>query len=198
MPPAAPRRDAGDLGSRRRQPLRPSHTRSGVSAEHALAAAGPSPGGERAVPPIPALAASAVPPIPALAEAQPAAPARSIGRIVLAVVVLLLLGGAAAAWAVLRIEFEAHDGDLRGDVWYGMRVSSIDPVISKLLPLLALAAAGCASSPTLRAAEQGRFEGLRDALGAEMARGALHAGEAARFARAVTRGEPPGPPARTA
>jgi hypothetical protein len=70
-----------------------------------------------------------------------------------------------------------------------MRVPSFDPVIPKLLPLLGLAMAGCASSPTLRAAEQGRFEGLRDALGAEIARGALHAGEAARFARAVTRGE---------
>ncbi len=53
----------------------------------------------------------------------------------------------------------------------------------------ALAATGCAGSPTLRAAEQGHFEGLRDTLSAELAQGSLRAGEATRFAHAVAKGE---------
>jgi hypothetical protein len=53
----------------------------------------------------------------------------------------------------------------------------------------ALASAGCARSPAVRAAEQGRFEGLREALSARVAHGRLSAREAEGFARAVTKGE---------
>jgi hypothetical protein len=57
------------------------------------------------------------------------------------------------------------------------------------LLVIALSSAGCARSPTIRAAEQGRFEGLREALSARVAQGTLSASEAEGFARAVTRGE---------
>lgn len=58
-----------------------------------------------------------------------------------------------------------------------------------VLPL-ALSALGCAaSSPAIRAAEQGNYEGLRAALEVDVAQGRMGSGEAARFARAVARGE---------
>ncbi len=58
-----------------------------------------------------------------------------------------------------------------------------------LLVAAALGCAHCAGSPALRAAEEGRFEGLHDALASELAQGRLGASEATRFARAVAGGE---------
>jgi HEAT repeats len=55
--------------------------------------------------------------------------------------------------------------------------------------LSALGSLGCASSPMLRAAEEGHFDGLRAALATELAQGRLGAGEATRFAHAVAKGE---------
>lgn len=52
----------------------------------------------------------------------------------------------------------------------------------------ALASTGCAST-AVRAAEQGKYLGLRASLAAELQRGELGLGEAVGFARAVARGE---------
>jgi HEAT repeat protein len=64
---------------------------------------------------------------------------------------------------------------------------------SRLLPVLAalasLASTRCAGSPAIRAAELGRFEGVREQLSAQVARGRLSAGDASAFARAVAHGE---------
>jgi hypothetical protein len=53
----------------------------------------------------------------------------------------------------------------------------------------ALASAGCAASPFVRAAEQGKYEGLKASLAADVEQGRIGIGEAARFARAVASGE---------
>ncbi|MFT3767691.1 MAG: HEAT repeat domain-containing protein [Minicystis sp.] len=60
-----------------------------------------------------------------------------------------------------------------------------------MLPLLAalVASGGCASSPAVRAAEQGRFDGLRASLAADVQQGRMGIGDAAAFAKAVARGE---------
>ena len=47
----------------------------------------------------------------------------------------------------------------------------------------------CASSPALRAAEAGHFDGLRATLEAELAQGRFGSGDATRFAHAVAAGE---------
>ena len=57
-----------------------------------------------------------------------------------------------------------------------------------LLLAAALASTGCASA-AVRAAEQGKYVGLRASMAAELKQGNLGLGEAAEFARAVARGE---------
>lgn len=62
---------------------------------------------------------------------------------------------------------------------------------SVLVPCLltALASAGCAASAAVRAAEAGKFEGLRASLAADVQRGDLGLNGAVSFAKAVARGE---------
>ncbi len=62
-------------------------------------------------------------------------------------------------------------------------------LLLRVVVCVALGPLGCAGSPTLRAAEEGRFEGLRATLAGELAQGRLGAREATRFAHAVARGE---------
>jgi hypothetical protein len=57
-----------------------------------------------------------------------------------------------------------------------------------LLAAAALASTGCASA-AVRAAEQGKYEGLRASLAAELSRGSLGLGESVSFAKAVARRE---------
>jgi hypothetical protein len=57
------------------------------------------------------------------------------------------------------------------------------------LVILALGSARCAGSPGLRAAEQGRYEGVRAMLSADLAHGQLGLTSAVSFARAVAKGE---------
>lgn len=57
------------------------------------------------------------------------------------------------------------------------------------LALASLASAGCAASPAIRAAEAGKYEGLRESLAADVQQGRIGMNEAVRFAKAVARGE---------
>ena len=61
-------------------------------------------------------------------------------------------------------------------------------LLAALAGAAALGATGCASA-TVRAAEDGHFDGLRAAMAAELARGDLGLNESVSFAKAVARGE---------
>jgi len=65
------------------------------------------------------------------------------------------------------------------------------PILASLalLPAAVVASAGCASSPAIRAAEQGQYEGLRASVAADVQAGRFGLREAAAFARAVAQGE---------
>ena len=63
------------------------------------------------------------------------------------------------------------------------------PLPHLLLPLSLLGLAHCAASPNMRAAEEGRYVGLRAAVAADVQQGRLDPRDAILLARAVARGE---------
>ncbi len=66
---------------------------------------------------------------------------------------------------------------------------SVGSLSRLLLVAGALAGVRCATSPALRAAEDGHFDGLRATLAIDLAQGRLGSGEAARLAHAIAKGE---------